>query len=163
MTHPPDRPAPSARPDRLAKLFALDEDDLAVVSMHVQDAVAKVSDIVWSPPDGHFSIPMNRFVWEGTLGKAGRRGSGERRRSVLSFARVEAAKVNGLNPADKDAVVSVLAVLFEPGDAPAGAINVVCAGDAVIRLEVECIEAQLTDLGAAWEAVRRPSHAAGRR
>ena len=145
------------------KLYALEPDDLAVISAHVQDAVAKVAEIRWSPGDGHFSIPMNRFAWELTTGKRKRGASDERRRAVLSFARVQRAQVNGMTAGDRDGVLSILAVIFEEGeDAPAGAISVVCSGEVVIRLEVECIEASLTDLGAAWSASMRPKHAIGR-
>ena len=63
---------------------------------------------------------------------------------------------------DKEAVVSVLAVLFDPVDAPGGVVTIVCSGDALFRLEVECIEARLTDLGSAWSASMRPQHRTGR-
>ena len=147
---------------RLVKLFALDEEDLAVVSAHVQDAVAKVADIRWSPSDGHFAIPMNRFAWELAAVGRNRRRNDERHRSVLSFARVTRAQVTGITPAEKDGVLSVLAVVFDATEPPAGMITVVCSGDVMIRLEVECIEAQLTDLGGAWGAAMRPKHVVGR-
>ena len=44
-------------------------------------------------------------------------------------------------------------------DEPAGTIDLVFSGGAAIRLEVECIEARLADLGGAWEAGSRPEHA----
>ncbi|WP_226574648.1 DUF2948 family protein [Acuticoccus sediminis] len=150
---------PSPHP---VKMFALDDEDLTVVSAHVQDAVAKVADIRWSPADGHFAIPMNRFAWELTADRKSRRRGDERRRAVLSFARVKRAQVTGVAPGDKETVLSILAVVFEEGETPAGTISIVCSGDVMIRLEVECIEAQLTDLGGAWSASMRPKHAVGR-
>jgi hypothetical protein len=143
------------------KLVALDEEDLAVISAHVQDAVVKADEIVWSPARKQFSVPMNRFAWERTIRRRRRRGSDERRRSILHFARVEAVRSTGFSPTDKEAVLAVLAVVFEETEAPAGTITIVCAGDAAIRLDVECIEAQLTDLGSAWEASMRPKHHLG--
>ncbi|WP_420394344.1 DUF2948 family protein [Acuticoccus sp.] len=148
-------------PVRPVKLFALDEEDLAVLSAHVQDAVAKVADIRWSPSVGSFAIPMNRFAWErATVGRVGREPD-ERRRSVLSFARVGRARVTGIVAGDRAAVVSILAVLFEAGEAPAGVVTVACSGGVAIRLDVECIEARLVDLGAAWGASMRPKHVTG--
>lgn len=142
---------------RPLKLAALDEEDLRVLSAHVQDAVAKVGDIRWSPTSGHFIVPVNRFAWERTSSRY-RRGDDQRRRAVLQFDRVISVKAAGVVPHDKDAVVSILAVLFDPVDAPAGIVTVVCSGDASFRLEVECIEARLTDLGSAWSAGMRPKH-----
>jgi len=64
------------------KLLALDEEDLAVLSAYVQDAVLKVSDLVYLPKEQRFAVGMNRFIWE----KAdGRRHTYERRRTALTF------------------------------------------------------------------------------
>jgi len=144
------------------KLAALDADDLSVVSAHVQDAVVKAADIRWSPKTGTFLMPMNRFAWEMAQGPR-RRAADQRRRAVLHFDRVQRVRAVGVVPDDKDAVLSVLAVTFAQPDAdsPAGTITIVCAGDAALRLDVECIEARLTDLGAAWSASMRPKHRAG--
>lgn len=145
--------------DDILKLAALDEDDLAVISAHVQDAVFKVSDVRWEPGGGHFMIPMNRFVWEKVQGK--RRATNERRRTVLQFDRVTAVKAHGIARTDDERVLSLLAVMFTPGDAPSGVVNVICSGEAAFRLEVECIETRLTDLGSAWAASARPKHVTG--
>lgn len=147
---------------RPLKLFALDEGDLAVISAHVQDAVAKAGEIRWTPSSGHFAIPMNRFAWEGA-GRRLRRANDQRHRAVLSFGRVRRARVSGLAQGDREAVLSVLALVFEAGERPGGAITVICSGDAAIRLDVECIEVRLADLGAAWGASMRPKHVVGNR
>lgn len=55
-------------------------------------------------------------------------------------------------------MLNLLAITFEAGDAPSGTIVLTFSGGAALRLEVECIEAQLADLGAAWETPSRPSH-----
>ena len=68
----------------------------------------------------------------------------------------------GVAAGDKEAVLSVLAGLFEPGEAPAGTVNIVCSGDVVLRLTVDYVEARLTDLGSAWSASMRPNHHLGR-
>lgn len=142
------------------KLVALDEDDLKIVSAHVQDAVLKVSDIKWAPRRGTFLVPMNRFAWETS---ARQRRKNERHRAVLHFDKVRRVRAQGVAPDDKEAVLSVLAILFEPGEtAPEGIINIVCSGDVTLRLEVEYIEARLTDLGSAWSATMRPKHGLGR-
>ncbi len=138
------------------KLVALDEEDLRVVSAHVQDAVAKVGDIEFDAPRAKFILVMNRFVWEKK--SSWLRRDDERRRSVLHFERVLGVKLTGIDRARPDEVLSLLAITFDPGDAPAGHIDLIFAGDAAIRLEVECIEARLADGKAAWAAVARPRH-----
>lgn len=160
---PTDKREPDAAgPDGRVRLFALDEQDLAIISAHVQDAVVKTGEIVWSPARRQFTLPMNRFAWERALRRRSRREADERRRSVLHFDRVEGVRSTGFAPGDKDGVLAVLAVVFEPTNPPAGTVTIVCAGEAAIRLDVECIEAQLTDLGAAWQASKRPKHHLGR-
>jgi len=139
----------------LLKLAALDDEDLAVVSAHVQDAVLKVADMAYLPQESRFVLVMNRFTWE----RAGDAGQPyERRRSVLTFDRVRAAKTNRIRRDQGDAVLELLAVEFDPTDPPGGAIELVFAGGAAARLEVECIEARLADLGAAWATSAKPHH-----
>ncbi|MDQ6437572.1 DUF2948 family protein [Mesorhizobium sp. LHD-90] len=138
------------------KLVALDEEDLNIVSAHVQDAVMKAGDIKFFARERRFVVPMNRFAWETQTGLFP--GKPERRNSVLHFERVNAAKAAGL-PRDKLAeTLSLLALRFVAAEAPAGTIELLFSAGATIRLEVECIEARLSDLGGAWEASSRPKH-----
>lgn len=138
------------------KLVGLDAEDLAVISAHLQDAVAKVADIRWQPADNRFMMVMNRFVWDEPQASGAR--AHERRRAALHFNRVVQVRSTGIPRDDKDAVLALLALQFEETDAPAGAVTLVFAGGGAIRLDVECIEAQLADLGAAWATANRPDH-----
>lgn len=140
------------------KLIALEEEDLRIVSAHAQDAVMKVADLEFSARDKRFVAAMNRFAWEERGGFFNRRN--ERHRSVLHFDRVLAARTIGLSREKPDDVLSLLAIRFEQTDAPAGVVELVFSGNAAVRLDVECIEARLTDLGGAWEASSRPVHKA---
>lgn len=141
---------------RQLKLAALDEEDLAVISAQVQDAVLKVGDIRYYPSDRHLVLVMNRFAWDGE--STGSRATNERRRSALSFARAERPRALNIRQEAKDAVLSLLAVNFVAGDEPAGRIDLVFAGGGTLSFDVECIEAQLADLGATWATGHRPSH-----
>lgn len=139
----------------LLKLLALDEEDLAVVSAHVQDAVMKVANIDYSPASKQFMLTMHRFAWEAA---GGRKAGDERRQSVLAFSRVLSAKAHGIDRGKKEDVLSLLAVRFVGGDAPAGTVELVFSGESAIRLDVECIEVRLADTGGAWGASSRPTH-----
>jgi hypothetical protein len=142
---------------QMLKLAALDDEDLAIISAHVQDAVMKVEQLSYWRAAKQFTLTMNRFVWE-AAGKA--KAPHERRQSVLSFSRVLSAKSHGIDMKAGEEVLSLLAIRFAAADAPAGTVDLVFAGNATIRLDVECIEARLTDMGGAWRAASRPDHRA---
>jgi hypothetical protein len=137
------------------KFIALDSDDLAVVSTHLQDAVVKVADVVWMPQDKRLVIGLNRFDWEATLEPDPQY---RRRRSVLRFDRVLGCKCRHVTPAEKEAVLNLLDVQFEEKDAPGGVVTLVFSGGAALRLEVECLEVELADLGAVWTTTTCPGH-----
>ncbi|MDG4882675.1 DUF2948 family protein [Mesorhizobium sp. WSM4884] len=138
------------------KLIALDDQDLSIVSAHVQDAVMKVSDLEYLPAAKRFVLTMNRFVWEAKSGLF--RQHNERRQSVLHFDRVLGAKTSGIARDKPAEVLSLLAISFVAISKPAGIIELVFSGGGTIMLDVECIEARLADIGGAWQATSRPVH-----
>lgn len=136
------------------KLLALDDEDLAVISAHVQDAVIKVGDMGYAKADRRFVLLMNRYAWEA----GDKRGRGQRRRAGLHFDFVANAHAEGIDLNAKDGVLELLAVTFEKGEDPAGEVLLAFAGGGTVRLEVECLEARLRDLGSAWAAKAQPKH-----
>lgn len=143
------------------KLIAFDSEDLAVLSAHLQDAVVRVDEMMYLPREKRFVALASRFDWAAAMGAgAEMRKSLRRRRAALRFERVEAAKVQGIDLRAGKGVLSLLAIQFAPAgqDDPAGVIVLTFSGGAAIRLEVECIEAELKDLGAAWRARGLPQH-----
>lgn len=137
------------------KLIALDAEDLAVLSAHLQDAVVRAADMTYLKAEKRFATLANRFDWEGLVASSG--ADQTRRRCGLRFERVLGAKVSGFQPGN-DAVLSLLAIAFEPTDPPGGVLTLTFSGNAAIRLDVECIEGELKDLGAAWQVQSRPQH-----
>ena len=133
-------------------LAAQDSDDLTILSARLQDAAAKLGDFVWLPGRHRFAGIVNRLKWE--------EGGRQRVRAGLHFDDVLAVKSHNVKLGAKDAVVSVLAVTFAPHavDDPAGVIEIVLAGGGAIRLEVECIAAELSDLTQPWAARATPDH-----
>jgi hypothetical protein len=146
--------------DRL-RLIALDAEDLAVLSAHLQDAVVKTGDITWLPGQKRFALVLNRFAWEALETGFRRKKSYQRRRTGLHFNRVAAVCSSGIDRANAENVLSLLAVQFLETDSPAGEIRLVFSGGGTIRLTVECLEAQLSDLGPAWSADYAPRHSVG--
>lgn len=147
---------------RPLRLIALDTEDLEVLSTHLQDAVLRVADMTYLPGEKRFALVLNRFNWEDARESArrARHIAFERRRTGLHFDRVLAVRTQKIDRTAGDGVLELLAIRFEETDAPAGTIELAFAGDATLRLEVECIEAAMRDLGGAWETGRRPAHPA---
>jgi hypothetical protein len=137
------------------KLVALDRDDIEVVSAHVQDSVVKVADILWRPAENRFLLALNRFDWESANCAE---GCYRRRRSALRFDRVLTCKCRDVSPKEKDAVLNLLAVEFTETTSPSGVITLFFSGGGAIRLEVECLECELADLGPSWTTVTCPAH-----
>ena len=55
-------------------------------------------------------------------------------------------------------MVELLALTFEPGEAPGGAVVFTFAGGGDLRAEVECIDAAMADLSDPWPTPRKPEH-----
>lgn len=140
------------------KLVAFDREDLEVISAHLQDAVMRVGDIRWLKRERKLALVANRYDH---LSAGGGNDRGERRLTGLQFSRVGRVAASNIVMEDKTAILSLLAITFEPGEpAPEGAIVLTFAGGGTIRAEVECIEAAMADLGPKWAARARPDHEA---
>jgi hypothetical protein len=126
------------------KLIALDADDLAVISAHVQDARVQTSDIVWRQGEKRLVIGMSRLDWEQTLA-----GETAPRRLVaaLRFDRVLACKSRNIDLDAPQAALELVGIEFYPGEAPGGSVVLLFAQEGALRLDVECLECELTDLG----------------
>jgi hypothetical protein len=127
------------------KLIALDADDLAVISTHVQDARVQISDIIWRQGEKRLVIGMNRLDWEQTLA-----GQTTPRRLVaaLRFDRVLACKSRNIDLADPMRMLDLVGIEFHPSEAPGGNALLIFAQGGALRLDLECLECELTDLGA---------------
>jgi hypothetical protein len=133
-----------AAPDQL-KLIALDADDLAVISAHVQDAHVQTSDIVWRQDEKRLVVGMNRLDWEQTLS-----GGTRPRRLIaaLRFDRVLACKSRNIDLEQPQATLELVGIEFHPGESPSGSALLLFNHGGALRLDVECLECELTDLGA---------------
>lgn len=130
------------------KLMALDAEDLAVISTHVQDARVQPADIIWRQNEKRLVVGMSRLDWEQTLD-----GKAEPRRLVaaLRFDRVLACKSRNIDLGASEDALDLVGVEFHPDEgrdqAPGGSALLLFAQGGAIRLDVECLECELTDLG----------------
>jgi hypothetical protein len=126
------------------KLIALDADDLAVISAHVQDAAVQVADIIWRQSEKRLVIGMSRLDWDQTIA-----GEVTPRRllAALRFDRVLACKSRDIDLEAPVASLELLGIEFHPGEAPGGSAVLMFASGGALRLDVECLEVELADLG----------------
>ncbi len=137
------------------KLAALDTSDLEVIAAHLQDAVMLIGDMRFDPKAGNIIFLLNRFDWShgGDDGQPYRR-----RQTALQFDRVRRVRSRKIRMDAKMAVLSLLNIAFEQNDAPSGLVRLVFSGGGEIELDVECIEARLSDTGPEWETASKPDH-----
>jgi hypothetical protein len=135
------------------RLIALDEEDLSVVSTHLQDAVLKVRDMAFLPKTKRFALVAARFDWLSMSA-----GKPERCATGLHFERVLRAAITGFDQSDGNRCLNLLSIQFVPLDPPTGQVVLTFSGNAALRLDVECIEAQMRDLGSRWPAKATPGH-----
>lgn len=146
------------------RLRAIDQLDLSVIAAHLQDAVAKVGDMGFDPKRRRFAILFNRFMWEDVQDderpgpKPDREAPYRRVRSAVHFEGVLRVQSSGLRLSEREAIAELLTLKFEPRDEPAGVMSLTFAGGAALRLEVECLDAWLSDVSAPWSTPRRPDH-----
>jgi hypothetical protein len=126
------------------RLIALDVDDLAVISAHVQDAKVQAADIIWRQAEKRLVVGMNRLDWEQTL-----KGETEPRRLIaaLRFDRVLSCKSRNINLDAPETVLDLLGIEFHPADPPGGSAVLMFSDGGALRLDVECLECELADLG----------------
>jgi hypothetical protein len=142
----------------LLRLIAFDCEDLAVISAHLQDALVRVGDMAYLPRTKQFAAILARFDWlEASTCRAGIRRL-ERCRTGLHFERVFRVSSAGFCQNDKDTILNLLSMEFRETHLPAGEIRLYFSAGCTLRLEVECLEAELCDLGLRWKANSLPGH-----
>lgn len=133
-------------------LKAENAEDLGVISTLVQDAVMTGDELRWNRRTRVFSALLNRFRWEDrdAATRAGR--PYERVQTALVISSVLNVQQQGLGQPDKDTVLSVLSIDWQPGTDGAGRIVLMLAGDGAIAIEAECIDLTLRDMTRPYEA-----------
>ena len=123
------------------KLHALDAAGLHVISAHCQDACVRREDMTYLPREKRFVLGALRYDWIGA-----KHGLDERVGTVLRFDRVLKVSHLGLE-SDGETVRNLLGVTFQKTEEPSGLVFLKFGDGAIVRLEVECLEAELRDVG----------------
>jgi len=126
------------------RLLAQDAGDVPVLSALIQDAIAQTAQMKFERKKRRFTLLLNRFRWEDADGAAARSRPFERVQSVLAIEGIERLQTQGIDETDKDLVLALLSIAFEPGDAPGGVLTLNFSGDGEIAAQVDCVDLQLT-------------------
>ena len=138
------------------KLIARTEDDLRVISAHLQDAIADVFNIANLEKNKIFLMQLNRFMWEDVEKGVFRKN--KRIRTVLKFENVVKVHSKNINQLKKDQFLDFLTI--ETNQMPDNnyEMKLVFAGDSIIKIISEVIEVTLDDQGQAWDTKNLPKH-----
>lgn len=142
----PEPPAAASIPP--LHLLAEDADDLQIISAALQDAILRPVDIRWEKEARRLTVVLSRFCWE---------CGGTRVMTAMQFGDVEAVKSRRL-PRAPETALELLALDFLPTEAPGGQVMMMFAGGGDLRIDVECLDAVLTDLSERWPARMSPTH-----
>ena len=138
------------------KLIAKTDEDLRVISAHLQDSIVKTSDIANLQKNKIFLMQLNRFMWEDVEKGVFRKN--KRIRTVLKFENVLKATSKNVNQKKNDRFLDFLAIeMFKMPDKNFE-MNLIFSGDVIIKLVVEVIEVTLDDQGSPWESKSKPKH-----
>ncbi|WP_417206756.1 DUF2948 family protein [Antarctobacter sp.] len=148
--------------ERPLNLGALDAEDLQVISSLVQDAVLPVTEIRWQASKRRLGLLLNRIRWEDVEAAKKRGRPAERVQSLLVIDNVLGVASQGVDRSDKDMILQVLAISFEPGEDADGAVVLTLAGDGALQAKVEALEVSLRDVTRPYVAPSRklPDHGA---
>ena len=138
------------------KLIARTEEDLRVVSAHLQDSIASIADIANLKKNKIFLMQLNRFMWEDVEKGVFRKN--KRIRTILKFENVLNADSRNINQLKKDKFLDFLAIETNITPDKNYEMKIIFAGDSVIRIVSEVIEVTLDDQGEAWDTKNKPRH-----
>ena len=140
------------------KLIAKTEEDLRVVSAHLQDSIVNVADIASLKKNNIFLMQLNRFMWEDVEKGVFRKN--KRIRTILKFDNVLNVLSKNIDQRKKKKFLDFLAIETNITPDNNYEMKIIFAGDSIIRIISEAIEVTLDDQGEAWDTKNKPKHKA---
>ena len=138
------------------KLIAKTEEDIKIVSAHLQDSIVNVFDIAHLEKSNIFLMQLNRFMWEDVEKGVFRKN--KRIRTVLKFENVLKVFSKNINQKKKDNFLDFLAIATIKMPDNNYEMKITFSGDSIIKIIAEVIEVTLDDQGEAWETKNKPKH-----
>jgi len=138
------------------KLLGTSDEDLRVISAHLQDAIVSVQDIANLKRNRIFLIQLNRFMWEDIEKGVFRKN--KRIRTVLKFDNVSSVLSKNININNDKSFLDFLTIESNLLPDKSYEIKLIFSGDSVIKIKAEVIDVSLDDQGAPWETKAQPKH-----
>ena len=138
------------------KLIARTNEDLRIISAHLQDSIVSTADIASLKKNKIFLMQLNRFMWEDVEKGVFRKN--KRIRTVLKFENVLSVLSRNINPKGKERFLDFLTMESNILEDKTCEINLIFSGDVVIKIKAEVIEITLDDQGSSWETKNKPKH-----
>ena len=138
------------------KLISKTEEDLKVISAHLQDAIVSISDIANLKKNRIFLIQLNRFMWEDVEQGVFRKN--KRIRTILKFDHVTKVASKNIDFNKKGEFLDFLAIESREMADKTIEMNLIFSGDSIIKVVTEVIEVTLDDQGEPWETKSKPKH-----
>ena len=138
------------------KLIARTEEDLRVISAHLQDSIVSIIDIASLKKNKIFLMQLNRFMWEDVEKGVFRKN--KRIRTILKFDNVINVYSKNINQYKKDKFLDFLTIETIKMPDKNYEMKLVFAGDSIIKVISEVIEVTLDDQGDAWDTKNMPKH-----
>ena len=138
------------------KLIAKTEEDIKVVSAHLQDSILSVADIANLKKNKIFLMQLSRFMWEDVEKGVFRKN--KRIRTILKFENVLNVLSKNIDQRKKDKFLDFLTIETNITPDNNYEMKIIFAGDSIIRIISEVIEVTLDDQGEAWDTKNKPKH-----
>ena len=138
------------------KLIARTEEDLKVVSAHLQDAIANTANVANLKKNKIFLMQLNRFMWEDVEKGVFRKN--KRIRTVIKFENVIKVISKNINQSKKDKFLDFLTIETIKMPDNNYEMKLVFAGNSMIKVISEVIDVTLDDQGEAWDTKNMPKH-----
>ena len=140
------------------KLIARTNEDLKVISAHLQDSIVNIKNIANLKKNNIFLMQLNRFMWEDVEKGVFRKN--KRIRTILKFDNVIEINSKNIVNKSKDEFLDFLAIESQQMPDKNYEMKLIFSGDSVIKISAEVIEVTLDDQGEPWDTKNKPKHKA---
>ena len=138
------------------KLIAKTDEDLRVISAHLQDSIASTDNIANLKKNKIFLMQLNRFMWEDVEKGVFRKN--KRIRTILKFDNVLDVSSKNISQKNKDKFLDFLAIESLKMPDNNYEMKLIFSGDSIIKVVAEVIEVTLDDQGEPWDTKNKPKH-----
>ena len=138
------------------KLIARTDEDLRVISAHLQDSIVDIKNIANLKQNKIFLMQLNRFMWEDVEKGVFRKN--KRIRTILKFDNVLEVNSKNIKLADKVEFLDFLAIESHQMPDKNYQMKLIFSGDSIIKVVAEVIEVTLDDQGEPLDIKNRTKH-----